>query len=573
MNNKRQAVFLFFTYGIILTAIITFASSFGDALVKELSSAIHDAKIEDVEVELQSSYIVGKIYYPSYTAIGSFEDDGLEFESLDSTVSVNKTTGSFIGKSTGDEKTTGRIRITSIHDKNFEKIITLNFEKRYPESFSAKIISKSDAYDVDSVYVGIPIAVYTSIPKGQTYSETEYEIIYDEEYFERGTQNYLIPKKATPSGETVSVSVLYANGARAETKTFTIEEAPEAADDFAELRLNYKPLSDYDLHPGTKSYFISLHDEDGTRIITDYELTTASEGASLNYLGNLVLNDKGNHTVTVTLPSGFSRDFDLKVTNVLNLPKFKDNELNTESRFELQTLTKTNFGYSFPSGTTYKDIEFIYNPLVFDVVEYESSFSVTGKISGEADFTIVLDDGDEKIEKTYTVNISDEKGIAAFIKNHTRFFVVKMIGHMGGFVILGILGTNMFRYVKIKNKLIRIPLFLLCGALFAFLTEFIQSFIPSRTSKIDDVIIDLSGYLIGALALKIIFDALNRRKRKLRRRAVFAPLGNRMRRQLCHTANKNSPCLPIGYLADGYETYENLHSGSKSKSESKSKPQ
>ena len=54
-------------------------------------------------------------------------------------------------------------------------------------------------------------------------------------------------------------------------------------------------------------------------------------------------------------------------------------------------------------------------------------------------------------------------------------------------------------------------LFMLMTSLpLAFLTEYIQSFIPGRNPTINDVLIDMSGFLIGSLISLGVVKAVKR---------------------------------------------------------------
>jgi len=89
-------------------------------------------------------------------------------------------------------------------------------------------------------------------------------------------------------------------------------------------------------------------------------------------------------------------------------------------------------------------------------------------------------------------------------------FFVRKLGHISEYAILAILlwralrsGTNL----RIKRSLLFVAVWLACG-IFAAGDEFHQSFVPSRTASLLDVMIDLSGAFIG---LAICFGFVRRR--------------------------------------------------------------
>jgi len=89
-------------------------------------------------------------------------------------------------------------------------------------------------------------------------------------------------------------------------------------------------------------------------------------------------------------------------------------------------------------------------------------------------------------------------------------FFGRKLGHISEYAILAILlwralrsGTNL----RIKMSLLFVAVWLACG-IFAAGDEFHQSFVPSRTASLLDVMIDLSGAFIG---LAICFGFVRRR--------------------------------------------------------------
>ena len=83
----------------------------------------------------------------------------------------------------------------------------------------------------------------------------------------------------------------------------------------------------------------------------------------------------------------------------------------------------------------------------------------------------------------------------------------KLIGHFFLFLVSGILTTLSFKffYYDLKKKIVFFIIFSCISGLFlAFLTEFIQLFVPGRSGEMRDVLIDFSGYLLGAVIIYLI---------------------------------------------------------------------
>ena len=81
------------------------------------------------------------------------------------------------------------------------------------------------------------------------------------------------------------------------------------------------------------------------------------------------------------------------------------------------------------------------------------------------------------------------------------------------FVILAFFAMNMFHYIDMKNMLARFFLYLFSGLSIALISEFIQIFIPQRTGRIIDIIIDMGGFLLGTLFVLLC--------RGIKRRRIF----------------------------------------------------
>lgn len=95
-------------------------------------------------------------------------------------------------------------------------------------------------------------------------------------------------------------------------------------------------------------------------------------------------------------------------------------------------------------------------------------------------------------------------------ENHDSFasFIRKVFGHFGLFVISGLLSSLAF-YLWLKplswSKHYWIAIIgLSFGLSIGILTEVIQLNVPGRSGEFTDVLIDFSGYLLGALIISFI---------------------------------------------------------------------
>lgn len=97
-------------------------------------------------------------------------------------------------------------------------------------------------------------------------------------------------------------------------------------------------------------------------------------------------------------------------------------------------------------------------------------------------------------------------------------FIRKAIGHFGLFgvdaifttfaVYFSICETNFYKHywgITISSSI---------GIFVAVLTEIIQKFVPGRSGEFTDVLIDISGYLIGMAIIYLIIYLIIRKKKK-----------------------------------------------------------
>ena len=111
-------------------------------------------------------------------------------------------------------------------------------------------------------------------------------------------------------------------------------------------------------------------------------------------------------------------------------------------------------------------------------------------------------------------------------ENHDSFatFIRKAFGHFGLFVISGLLSSlatylliNPFKWSK---HYLTVIIGLAFGLIIAITTEIIQLNVPGRSGEFTDVLIDFSGYLLGALIIGLILFLVVRHLRKKETSAV-----------------------------------------------------
>ena len=105
-------------------------------------------------------------------------------------------------------------------------------------------------------------------------------------------------------------------------------------------------------------------------------------------------------------------------------------------------------------------------------------------------------------------------------ENHDSFatFIRKAFGHFGLFVISGLLSPlalylviNPFKWSK---HFFNVIIGLVFGLIIAATTEIIQLSVPGRSGEFTDVMIDFSGYILGALIVGLILFLVLKKMRK-----------------------------------------------------------
>ena len=509
-TGKKIAVVLYFIWASFLVVALTFGSDLEGFLINALRSGIdgivHNVQIDDVvmDVDVEEPFMVGKYITPKYTVKGRVDGDaGLRFKSLDDTIkSVGLTTGSFMGVKTEKDQTEGRIEITSIYDLDFRKELTLRFEKKYPQEVTARYIVKSQGAMARKVYLGIPMYAYISVAPGETYSERDFEVVYDERYFEEIDTYIYRPIKETPEGEEVSLSYVFKNGKVAQTQNFTICATPvvEAVD---EIRLGQNNADGLEVKRNS-SQFLTLY-KDGKRVYSDYELSfsdpdAVKEAPTTSYLQFTKI---GPQTITVRLPNGFEKSFSVNVYDLIKFPEITPPKANEGGMYECAKGETIEFSYEFEKGLTYMTLQFEYDKTVVTLLRQGTTFSFKGLKPGETEVKIVLDNGVEHFEESYKIKVNPSFNILEYIKTQSGNIVGKVLGHFCGFMVLAFFSMNMARYMRFDSEVSNFVFLTVCGLAVALLTEMLQMFMPMRSPLLSDVIVDMGGFYLGLLLASV----------------------------------------------------------------------
>ena len=498
--NKGRAFLLYFTYAVILVLILTFGTSVSSRLMLVIRQADMGYDITDIEVTLdpEKPLTSSSIYQLGSTPVGSYGGSGeLKFKSSDSSILHINSSGKITttSKFEGTE-TTVELTITSNQDPSFSKTLCYTVRKLYPAEFECNYMVKGYGTNADAVSVGMTVYPYGKAKTGVKHSSNEFEIIYDEEYFRYDEkENGYVAIKETPAGEQVSFGIRYPNGKSGETQSFAIVPYTQI-DSFDEVRLNGKNADGANMI--CDSYYpIQLY-KDGEPVQTMFEVTCSDpDNLRVRGTGQYYLVNAGDCTLTFTLPNGFSKTVNIQARNDLFLPTMDDKEISGAKYIRIFENEGTTVNFSLSSKASYGEVTYEYDEEMLSISPYWRSFVIKGSKPGVTTIKVIVDDGYDRVEETYTVEVVKENRDAAIIFSNIRTFVAKVLGHTCLFGLLGILAGNFLR-MAVPNKAAKLVGAILLGLPWGILTEYIQTFMAGRNPALTDVLIDMLGYMIGA---------------------------------------------------------------------------
>lgn len=126
--------------------------------------------------------------------------------------------------------------------------------------------------------------------------------------------------------------------------------------------------------------------------------------------------------------------------------------------------------------------------------------SFSGDVSGEQSSTL----GQFIVSFLSRLNIN----LSATQLDSLQVFIRKAIGHFGLFFLNGIFATLSGHYWLALNSKAKTLVVFSIGVFLAGLSEFIQVFAPERGPSFGDVLIDVSGFVLGILFSLIMFNLI-----------------------------------------------------------------
>ena len=501
--RKTVSIILCILYAISLTLILSLGKDISLKLMAQLEIMLSEKNIMDVTVDISedTELLAGKTYYPEFKPYGIYRGSpGLRYISLDPEyLTVGENGKLYANMDFDGDVLNARVLVSSAYDEDFQKIFTFRFVKRYPDNFSVSYSVKGYGKNTPDLYIGVPVYVFAEINAQKEYNMTDHTLVYDEEYFTLSDDGALIPLKATADGESLTFAVEYNDGTRRESEPFEIREAT-VCEDFDEIRLN-GILSDEYVGKRSDTVEISLY-KNGERLATDYTVSLAkTQDAKCEKDGGMQFLSAGEKEMTVTLPSGYYRTVSFSVENVILPPVFKDEGISTTHVINILDTDVKEYGFYFDGNVSYDTVTFEYAPELIKVSTSARAITVKGRGVGTTTLKIIIDDGYQRVEDVYTVNVRKNVNPVVWISENIPTFVSKVLGHISLFAIFAFFAMNMFKFVPIKSRMERFGVYTMIGLPVAALTEFIQYYIPGRISRVEDIMIDMLGFYFGTLMI------------------------------------------------------------------------
>lgn len=491
---------------ILWSVALVLALSFGVGTARKIITTLtnfynetfNKFEITDVEItNLEESYITNKTFNLEYNVISKKEKDyELIFKSLDEDVFTVTTVGAIKGALFDEKERTGRLEIKSRIDKDFCKVIEIRFYNTFPDEFDVEIL---DINKQENIYVGIPFYIFPSVKNSSDYTNKKMSIEYDEEIFEKvGSYKYVALKSIE------STDFKFKIGDVEVVKTLEIKPQkelvlPDKVELYTKSNIPFqvgKPIyvKFYKNEETAPCNFIIRKSEEKDFSIGTYEsITFNNDGDKTIYID--ILDNDGNIATTIT-------------KNIYVYPKKEEIDLTViPEEIKIYQYEHAVIGLNLPKKTiiendkeslkiTYSDSNKALN--LYDVKIGENTIKLK--------MTLFNGENIQEVTKEIKIIVLEDRTSKTYVNSKTSKFVTKIMGHMGLFLLEGILAIWFIVFHKRKHKIYDILIYISIGLSVGLLTEFIQIFLEGRNPALKDVGIDFSGYLIGgAIALIIYF--------------------------------------------------------------------
>ena len=526
---KKLSLVLFVTWSIMLVTILTFGTSVASKITSYVSDKIYSSKNKLMDVSLddqtfiiEKEYTLNPIIYPS-----TCSNPDLVFESLDPSIFTVED-NVVIGKRMKDSYSLGTLLVTSKTYPEFRKEITIAFVKSYATSYETTLLNEYGILKKDTnVYIHTPFTITTELSNENGYvSEKLVTYKFDKTLFDiealNNTDMTLVPRynlyKIGDEFNPFSTGIeIYVNGQLKEIRNITINnllyeeqftECMFASSDEQYINMN-KDVYVNDL------LFVELFNN-GKKLITPFTITSSDEEVIKIYDSTqLKFLKPGKANITISLKNGQSKTYLITVKNKLSLPILENPKLENNT-IHLYEEHNSTIKVSFKGDGSYEKWTYqVEGDCINVTLDEEKNLSFEAKKIGTSSIIITVDDGIERpVSTTIKVIVEQNPNSKSSVTKSFGKFLAKFAGHICFFILEAFLAYFMMMYYKTGKRWINILVFFGIGLFLASLTEVIQIFMPGRYPRVQDVLIDMLGYIIGLLISILFFYIIKKFKEK-----------------------------------------------------------
>lgn len=535
---KKLSMILFIIWSISVVLILTFGTQVAGMISNSVSEVIHTEqnKLKDVTINKTQIPIEQLIELDVTLSPDTFSSSDIIYTSLNPELFDIRNNHYIVGKTFDGEQKSGTLLITNRLDDKFKKEVEITFYKTYPTDIKLELLDENRLSKEDNeVYIKIPFFIEINFsPDKDDISEKEIECIFNEEYF---TCNIieetieLIPKYEgydlnddfSPISNTVKVLV---NGNEIKSYDLTINPIQQC-NSFDQIKI-YKigeGLLETRNDIFVKDEMSLILYSENKKLTTNFTIKSNNEDICQITEDNKIKCLKtGTVTLEVSLLNGYKEELNLVIRNKLGLPTYSGVNFNDNNEIIIKQETDNQLFFKFADDVSFDKITYtIDSGISHEYNEELNSITLTGNKKGSYNLIVTIDDGmEEPIVLNLVIKvIENERSFSSIISKFSRF-LAKILGHMSFFVLEAILAFFMMFYYKGKNKWINALIYFGIGLFLASLTEFIQLFIPGRSGAFKDVMIDMSGYIIGFIISILLFKIIHKIKNKKKEKSHVA---------------------------------------------------
>ena len=381
----------------------------------------------------------------------------------------------------------GETAITSAYQLNLYDTYVFDIKDHGIDGQSYKIVNNSKNY-IEFEYADNSLTV-TSLQTG-TGSITITPIIKQDGYEDKELSDY------------------------ATTVTFNIVDVITSKMDITIVHKDGKEIDSYE-----ETILLYMDDTLTVNYLLDEGVTKSRMNIKLSNecatVRNGVITPKKVGNVTLTIKetvSGLEEEYHIAIRHRVGLKEGGSFVLSGNAEYDAESNTisimtgeSATIAVNFTKDTTYRKVNYVVDNE--KICNIGTDGTITPVKRGKAKLTVTVQDESNKYIE-FEVNIEVIR--RDYIQDMNEFFqkVRKAIGHFGAFAVLGLLGA-MTWFLWFRGKYL-FPVGVAAnfglGFGLAYLTEYIQKFVPGRTSTWSDVWLDFSGFsLLAGITTLAIF--------------------------------------------------------------------